>query len=208
MDIWPSITDSLAHLKTVEFLGLLSGLLCVWFLIKDNLLTWPFGIAYVLCSFVVFYQAKLYADFILHFFFLGMNIYGWYYWMVGKPKTQIELPITTATRKVLATSIGIGWLGALGLGYLLGHFTDAALPYWDSAVTSFSLVAMWLTARKKLENWLFWLGIDILATGIYVYKELYFYALLYAVYIIMAGAGWLNWIKLRQNQIADNLVES
>ncbi len=206
MDVWQSITTSLTQLKAVEFLGLLSGLLCVWFLIKDNILTWPFGILYVLCSFVVFYQAKLYADFILHIFFLGMNIYGWYYWITGKPKSEPELPITTASHHMLTSSIGIGLVGALGLGYLLGQFADAALPYWDSAVTTFSLVAMWLTARKKIENWLFWLGIDILATGIYLYKELYFYAILYAVYIIMAVAGWLNWLRLRQNQIADNRV--
>lgn len=200
VDFWPSIIDYITHLKTLEFIGLVSGLLCVWFLIKDKVLTWPFGILYVLCSFVVFYQAKLYADLILHVFFLVMNVYGWYYWVVGKPKKDQELPISTATLPLLGGLTVFGLIGALALGYLLNQFTDADLPYWDSAVTIYSLLAMWLTARKKLENWYFWLAIDILATWIYVRKGIYFYALLYGVYIAMAIAGMLSWSKIYRHQ--------
>ena len=80
-------------------------------------------------------------------------------------------------------------------GKLLVEFTDASLPYWDSTTSVLSITAMWLTAKKKIENWVIWLVVDLLATGIYYYKGLYFYCILYLVYIGMAVAGYLSWRK-------------
>lgn len=200
MDIWLDIVGYLTQIKALELMGLICGLLCVWFLIKDHVLTWPFGIFYVLCSFVVFYEAKLYADLILHIFFLVMNIYGWYYWVFGKPSAAIELPITRSTHYLILSTLMAGVLGTIMLGFILTKHTDAALPYWDSSVTIFSLVAMWLTARKKIENWYFWIGIDVIATGVYISKGIYFYGLLYGIYIILAVAGLINWHKLERQQ--------
>ena len=83
MDIGSFLNEIIAYasgLKLLELAGLVFGLLCVWFLIKQNILTWPMGIIYVIISFVIFMQAKLYADFVLHIFFLILNVYGWYCW--------------------------------------------------------------------------------------------------------------------------------
>ncbi|HHL52011.1 MAG TPA: nicotinamide riboside transporter PnuC [Flammeovirgaceae bacterium] len=200
--MWQQIIDYALGIDVLEFAGLIFGLLAVWFLIRQNILTWPAGIIYILISFVIFWRVRLYGDFILHVFFLVLNIYGWYYWLHGRKNDKEELPVTTFSLPVNLLIALVTALGVWGFGYLLQRLPDyfsglstAALPYWDATTTILSVTAMWLTTRKKLENWYYWLVVDILATGIYVYKEIYFYAFLYGVYIIMAFSGLLAWKK-------------
>ena len=173
------------------------GLICVILLIRQNVLTWPFGIAYVLISLYIFYDAKLYADLILHVFYLWMNIYGWYYWIHGRSE-EAELPVTAERREVLIPLLAGSAVGIAICGFLFQNYTDASVPYWDSTTTVLSFAAMWLTARKKIESWHLWLVVDLLATGIYFYKELYFYSILYLVYIGLAVAGTLSWRRSMQ----------
>ena len=193
--ILENIIEYSFSISGLEFLGLIFGLLAVYYLIKQNILTWISGILYVLISFVIFWQAKLYADFGLHIIFLILNIYGWYYWLKGPKTGDRELPVTRSSLKVILNSVIITVLGVVILGFLLDTYTDASVPYWDSATTVMSIVAMWMTARKLIENWIIWLMVDVLATGIYVYKGIYFYAFLYLVYIGMAVSGYLAWKK-------------
>jgi len=188
-------------IKLLEFCGLIFGLLCVWYLIRQNILTWPAGIIYVLISFVIFIQAKLYADFILHIFFLILNIYGWYYWR-SPEKEEEQLPVTTSNHRMLIILAILSGASIYLCGKALSYYTDASLPYWDSATSVLSIAAMWLTAKKKIENWIIWLVVDVLATGIYFYKGIYFYCLLYLVYIVMAIAGYLAWRKSLNLQTA------
>ena len=195
------VIEYATQIGILEFLGLVFGLLCVYFLIKQNILTWICGIIYVLISFVIFWNAQLYGDFILHIFFLILNIYGWYHWIYGS-KNKEELPITSQSLSnrivtILLTTAGI---------FIFYHFLNAApswfegmppasLPMWDSTTSVLSITGMWLTARKKIDNWYYWLAVDVLATGIYYYKELYFYSILYFIYIGLAIAGYLAWKK-------------
>lgn len=192
-----------SHIDVLELSGLIFGLLAVYLLIKENIWTWPAGIAYVLVSFVIFWQQKLYADFALHIFFLILNIYGWWYWLQGGKENDTkkeEVPVTHTKKRMLVFLSLLSVTGIYVLGFLLTQYTDASLPYWDSATTILSLAGMWLTARKKLENWHFWFAVDILATGVYFYKGIYFYALLYLIYIGLAVAGYLAWKKTMQIQ--------
>ena len=198
MDLMEIIQQALTYasnMKVWEFLGFVLGVLCVLFLIRQNILTWPMGIAYVLISLVIFWQTKLYADFVLHLFYLGMNIYGWYYWVYGRKSREQEVPVTSIPISTWLLVLGVSVIGIVVWGYLLNTYTDASLAYWDSTTSVLSFAAMWLTARKKIENWILWLVVDVLATGIYYYKGLYFYCLLYLVYIGMAVVGYLAWKK-------------
>lgn len=201
-NFWSEVFDYASQIDFLEFLGLVFGLLAVWYLIKQSILTWPAGIAYVLISFVIFWRIQLYGDFILHIFFLVLNIYGWYYWVYGRKKGEKELPVSTLsiTDNILVAmgSLAGVWLFGLFLEHLDFFFDGlepAALPYWDATTSILSVTGMWLTTRKKLENWYYWLVVDILATGIYIYKGIYFYALLYGIYIILAFMGYLEWRK-------------
>ena len=174
--------------------GLVIGVVVVWCLIRQNLWAWPLGVAYVAVSVTVLLDARLYANLALHVLgFLPMNLYGWYFWLYGKAPEQAVLPVRHAAAGQVAGSAAVCLAGALLLGSALARCTDAALPYWDSGVFVASLTAMWLTARKLIENWLFWLVINVVSVGVYWAQALPLYAGLYLIYIVMAVAGWRAW---------------
>jgi nicotinamide mononucleotide transporter len=186
-------------MNTVEIFGLCTGTLSIALLIKQNIWTWPVGIAYTFASLYIFFTAKLYADFALHIFFLVMSFYGWYSWLQGKNGHDPELPVSNEGKKVLAYSIFICVLAINLTGNLFTTYTDADLPYWDNTTSIFSILAIWLQGRKKIECWIFWLIIDILSVGIYFYKELYLYSLLYLIYVVMAFLGYKAWRESYRN---------
>jgi nicotinamide mononucleotide transporter len=199
----------LININIIEALGLIFGLLAVYYLIKEDILTWPAGITYVLLSFVIFWQQQLYGDFLLHIFFLVLNIYGWYHWKYGKPRDESKVPVTWMTLKRNTFFVIISFVGIFLFGYFLSsvhlifpNLKPASVPYWDAATTSLSVIGMWLTARKHIENWIYWFVVDVLAAGIYFYKGIHFYALLYFIYIGLAIAGFIEWKKIiRQQQV-------
>ncbi|MEE4300172.1 MAG: nicotinamide riboside transporter PnuC [Pseudomonadales bacterium] len=186
----------------LECAGLAAGLLCVWLLIRQNVWTWPVGIVYVCISLWVFLQAKLYADLGLHLVFLALNCYGWWFWLHGGSRSEDMVPVTTTDLRTLVVLVAVAMAAALASGAWFERHTDAALPYWDNTTTMLSLAAMWLSTRKKLENWILWFVVDVLATGIYFHKGLYFYTVLYLVYIGMAVMGWRAWRRAMESPAA------
>ena len=94
-DIIQEIIYYVSTIDPLEITGLITGLLAVIWLIRQNILTWPAGIIYVLASVIIFWKEKLYADLALHIFYLFLNGYGWYYWSAGKKGTKQEVPVTT-----------------------------------------------------------------------------------------------------------------
>jgi nicotinamide mononucleotide transporter len=190
-----SIADYVGGIGTLEVIGLVFGLLAVIWLIRQNILTWPAGLVYVMASLIIFWKEKLYADFFLHIIYLGLNFYGWYYWKHGKKEAEKILRISTTTLSLSLFLLFLSFAGIFATGYVLERYSDASLPYWDSATTILSFTGMWLTARKKIENWYYWFVVDVLAAGIYYYKGIQLYALLYLIYIGLAIAGYLSWKK-------------
>jgi nicotinamide mononucleotide transporter len=186
-------------MNAVEIFGLFTGTLSIALLIRQNIWTWPVGIAYTLASLYIFFTAKLYADFALHVLFLIMSSYGWYYWLHGNNRFDSELPVSSESKKVLAYSIIICSFIIILTSNLFIIYTDADIPYWDNTTSCLSVLAIWLQSRKKIESWIFWLIIDILSVGIYFYKGLYFYSLLYSIYVVMAFLGYVTWLESYRN---------
>jgi nicotinamide mononucleotide transporter len=195
----------------LEMLGLVTGLLAVLLLIRQNIWTWPIGMIYAVVSVWVFAQARLYADLGLHLFYVGMNAYGWWFWLRGgavERSGDAELPVALTPARWHGLLLGLGLVGAITLGTLLARFTNADYAYADSLTTSFSFVAMWMQARKYLECWWVWFGVDVVAAGLYLLKAqagetgLYFYAVLYLVYLGLAVLGWRAWRQSWQCSIA------
>lgn len=177
-----------------EPLGTILGFVIVICLIRQNLWAWPLGVAYVVVSVSVLWEARLYANLALHVLgFLPLNLYGWYYWLFGSHADQTALPVTTTRRPTLLLLLGLGAAATLALGAAFAAWTDAAYPYWDNGLFVGSLIAMWLTARKKIENWLVWFAVDVVSVGVYWLQGLPLYAGLYFVYLAMAVAGWREW---------------
>jgi nicotinamide mononucleotide transporter len=170
------------------------GLVCVWLTVRQNIWCWPTGLVQVALYLVIFYHVKLYSDLILHVIYVGMQIYGWHHWLHGGSHRQ-HLPVTVLGRRARWTWPAVTVTATLGWGYVMATYTDAAVPWGDAFTTAASLVAQWLMARKRLESWLFWIAVDVVAIGIYGSKGLLLTSGLYAVFLILATQGWFAWSK-------------
>ena len=84
--------------------------------------------------------------------------------------------------------------------YILEYHTDSTVPLWDALSTALSVTAMWMLARKYIEQWSVWIVVDAISVALYIYKGIYFYAVLYALYIVIAILGYFNWLKIMKNE--------
>ncbi|SEA26657.1 nicotinamide riboside transporter PnuC [Pedobacter hartonius] len=190
-----SIVQFLTQTGWLEWCGVFTGILCVWLAAKNNIFNWPIALVSVLIYIFIFYESKLYADMGLQFYFLVMNAYGWYFWNKNSGHTKAQTPVSKITRKeIILSVIGIAFF-TLTLGFILRENTDAAFPYIDSFCTACSLIAQIFLARKVLENWLIWIFVDIIYVGVYVSKDLYATAIMYALYVYIAWIGYREWKK-------------
>lgn len=181
-------------LLIVEWTAAFFGLLSVGLTIREHVGCFPTGLVMVTLYIWVFYHAQLYADMGLQVVYIGLQIYGWHEWLHGGPKRS-ELRISRTPNAALGAYLGLAAVITGGLGYSLDRWTPAALPYWDSAITALSLVAQWMLAKKLLENWWFWIAVDVLAVGVFLAKGLYPTVGLYAVFLCMATGGFFQWRK-------------
>ncbi len=178
----------------IEAIAVVFGIACVWLIVRESIWCWPTGLVQVSLYVYIFYHAKLYSDFGLHIFYIGMQFYGWYNWLHGG-ENRDKAPITRLSAKGI-----VGWslasLAAAAIwGWTMNRYTDASVPYPDAFTTMTSLVAQWLLARKKLENWFFWIAVDVVAIGIYFYKALYLTSGLYAIFLVLCIMGVRSWTK-------------
>jgi nicotinamide mononucleotide transporter len=118
-------------------------------------------------------------------------------WKYGnKSKEQKELPITRMPKRSWLKASIVFLVAQFIIAGVLINYTDSNVPWWDAFTTALSIIGMWMLARKYLEQWWIWIVVDVVCVGLYIYKELYFTASLYALYAIIAIFGWLNWKKL------------
>ena len=164
----------------------------VIFAIRASVWCWPLAFASSAFYVYVFGAARLYMDAVLNCFFAAMAVYGWYQWRHGGPGRG-ALPIMRASLRIHIAALSTIALLTLVSGSVLGRYTNQAWPYVDSLVAWASVVTTWLAARKFLENWLYWIVIDALAIPVYVNRSLRVTALLFALYVVLAYAGWRSW---------------
>lgn len=182
-----------------EIAGVIFGIIAVWLTTRQNVWCWPTGLVNVGLFIIVFYQARLYADMGLQVVYVLLCLYGWYEWLHGGQNAS-PLQVSKASGAALGGGFiaGVAFLALLGT--LLRKTTNADLPYLDSSLTSFSLVAQFYQTRKWIENWILWIAVDVIYVGMYIYKRLYPTAGLYAVFLILATIGYVEWRKSLESQ--------
>ena len=180
--------------KLVEISGSVFGFFEVYLRIKQNVLCWLFALLGTLLYIYIFFDAKLYADAFLQFYYLIMTIYGWYYWKKGGNNKQ-ELKVSQFNKIQLLVILIVITLGTIITGYILLNYTDDPYPYGDAFTTVGAIIGTWMMARKKIENWLIWIVVDAVCVIIYYKKGLYPTTILYSVFTIMATLGYIKWKK-------------
>lgn len=186
-------------MQPLEAVAAALGLACVWLTARQHIACWPTGLAMVILYLVIFYEAKLYSDALLQVIYVFLQIYGWYAWLRGGPDRS-PLVISRLQPMLAAEWLFVGVCGTDALGGAMAHFTDASFPWIDAGAAVASLIAQWLMGRKVLESWLVWIGVDIVSIGLYLAKELYVTAGLYAVFLVLATYGWFKWREVWQKQ--------
>jgi len=185
-----SVPELIAVVAAIAYLG---------FAIRQKIICWLFAAISTAIYIWLFIEAKLYMESVLNLFYLVMAGYGWMVWSSGRDDGH-ERPVVIWPRsRHLVAIIVIACLSALS-GYSLSVYSDAAFPYIDSMTTWFAIWATFLVARKVLENWWYWLLIDIASIFIYWTRDLQLTALLFVIYVIMIPLGLISWRNSMREQ--------
>ncbi|TAL73698.1 MAG: nicotinamide riboside transporter PnuC [Rhodanobacter sp.] len=176
----------------VELIAAVLSASGVWLTTRRHPACWPVGLVSVVVYAWVFVDAKLYSDALLQGAFGVMIGYGWVRW-VQHLGTDGRVRIARLPPGRATWHVALGALGALALGAVMRHYTDAALPWLDATLTAYSLVAQWWQAQRHTAAWWLWIVVDVVYVGEYVYKDLRITAVLYALFVAMAVAGLQQW---------------
>lgn len=218
-----TISDWLAG-NWLEVFGAVTGIIYVFLEIRQSIWLWPVGLITSAVYVVVFFTSKFYADMSLQGYYLVMSCIGWYWWARGtgqgaqgsglnrrragsreqgaEPKTGGLRDEETKGLQVTRLKPGTGLLLTAvfillysGVWFILSRFTDSPVPEWDSFITSLSVVATWMLARKIYEHWYLWILVNAASVVIFIARGLYPTVILYAVYLAMSFGGLKVWKK-------------
>jgi nicotinamide mononucleotide transporter len=200
-DLIVSIGAAWAGTSQLEIVSVLFGLVYVVLAARENIWCWPAAFIGTGTAVFLFWDASLVMESALNVYYLAMAIFGWWQWRAGGDNNSGLLISSLRTRQHL---IAISLISVLTLvsGYLLSTRTTAALPYVDSFTTWSAVITTWMVARKILQNWLYWIVIDLVAMWLFSERGLYLYALLFLLYSLIAVIGHFQWSKkyLRQQK--------
>lgn len=176
----------------LEIVAVVFGVVSVWLSTREHIAAWPTALVNTALYFVIFARAGVYANMGLQVVYFTLSCYGWYAWKFGGA-AHTPLRVTRATRKQAILFGLIAAASTVVLGLTLSRWTDASSPWLDSSTTAASLIAQWMLTRKLLENWILWLGINIVSVGMYLSLGLVPTALQYALYFVLAALGFYSW---------------
>lgn len=188
-----------------EIIGTIIGLTYLYLEYKANMWLWPMGILMSVFYVIIFFKGNFYADAAVYLYYVGANSYGWYVWRknskIHSPDAQVDSldnqdAITHIPMRTWLPVVMVSLTLWAALYAILSHIPTSAVPLGDSFTTALSVVAMWLLAKKYVEQWLFWIVVNVVSMSLYLYKGLYPTALLYAVYVVVAVLGLIKWNRM------------
>lgn len=175
----------------IEVIGFASGGACVWLQVRRHRANWPISLLNNAMYFAVFLNARLYADTSLQAIYFALGVYGWWNWSQAR-EVGAELRVG-ATRATEWAALLIAIPLATVLMHRVLSASDDPAPLLDALTTAMSLAAQWLLSRRRVENWLLWIAVDLIYVPLYWSRELHLTALLYAVFLLMCVQGWRDW---------------
>lgn len=196
------LQTALLQMHWSEYPAVLTGVIYILLAARQHIWCWFFGIISSLLSIYLFYISKLYAESVLYFYYVLAGIYGWYSWTEKKEKENVVLNISEWSWRSHLLVI----LGGIGLSFslaeVLERYTDAAVPLIDAHTTIFSFIATYMTTRKILSTWIYWIIIDAVSVGLYWYRDLYLYGVLMIIYTLMAAYAYQSWKQSLKHSVA------
>jgi nicotinamide mononucleotide transporter len=185
----------------IEILGAVVGLLYLRLEYRASIWLWPAGIVMPAFYIYIFFVGKFYADAWTNVYYLFASAYGWIRWASTRTVTGA---VTVATLpRPLRLPLALAGAGLFGIiAYILYRYTDSPVPAGDAFTTALSITAMWLLAHQYAEQWLLWVAVNAVSTGLYLTRGLYPTAALFLVYTVVSVFGYIKWRKMaKQNRI-------
>ena len=181
-------------MSRLEAVAAFVGVINVVLVARRSIWNYAPGIAMVALYFFVFFQAKLYSDALLQIFFLLIQLYGWWNW-VHSPKSDDGVAVEWMTVRMRVVWL-VGTVAfAVCWGLVMRTYTDAAAPMIDANIAAFSVAAQLLLSLRRVENWVLWIGVDVVAIGLFLWRGLAITAGLYAVFLAISAVGLVSWIR-------------
>jgi nicotinamide mononucleotide transporter len=186
----PAVTP----LALVETVGVLFGLLSVYYAAREDVLTWPAGLVNVVLFAILFWSNRLYLNVGLQGFYFLYSLYSWYMWLYGgEARSPLALSFTPGLAWPVLLLVAAS--GTLGMGWVFDVHTDNPQPYWDAATVALSVVAQFMLTRKWLENWAVWIVANLIYLGLGLWGANYQFAALQVVYIALSVMGYRRWSR-------------
>jgi len=200
LGLWPQwlIGHNVPVPDWTEAVGAVTGAWGVYLVVIENIWNWPIGNLNSAFYVWVFMQSRLFMDASLSLIYVILGFYGWYWWLNGGAKKD-DLPITHTPRFQWPFLMAILVVATLVL-WRISIVINGAAPFLDSLLTVGSLIAQYMITRKYIENWLFWIGVDIIYVPLYFSRSLNLTGVLYILFLALAVSGYLNWRKLMASQ--------
>ena len=178
----------------IEIVAVLLGIANIVLIIRRSVWNFPVAIVMVALYFIIFRDAKLYSDAGLQIFFAAINLYGWWSWNRNKGDSGV-----ISVRRLPATGYALWITGSIlaiwAWGAIMHAETDASYPYWDASVAMLSILGQILMTRRFVENWHYWIIVNIISIPLYIVKDLHLTAGLYGLFLVLAVAGLVEWRK-------------
>jgi nicotinamide mononucleotide transporter len=181
-------------MNPLELIAVILGIANVGLLVRRSIWNYPFGMAMVALYFVIFREARLYGEAGLQVFFFVVQGWGWWLWARAGGLAE-TVAVTWMDWRARLAALALVAISAVGIGWAMARFTDAAMPYADAAIAGGSVVAQVLLAMRRVENWALWIAVDVLSIGVYLMRGLNLTAGLYVVFLVLAAAGLREWAK-------------
>lgn len=176
-----------------EIAGAVLGVANIVLLVRRSVWNFPFAMAMVSLIGVTLFEARLYSEAGLQAFFFVVNAWGWWAWSRARG-VESAVPVTWMSNGARAVWALVTAGLSLSLGWIMHTFTNAALPFADSAVTGASIAAQLLLTFRRIENWVLWVLIDVVSIGLYIYRDLPFLAALYVLFLALSVVGLREWV--------------
>lgn len=181
----------------LQIVGTTLGLLYLWLEYKANIWLWIVGAIMPVVHGVLYFQSGIYADAAMQLYYVLAGVYGLVVWK-RRPKKSDDGHIRHTPMKWIVPLVAVYAVLHVAFYFFLSECTDSRVPLFDSMSTALSIVAMWMLSRKLVEQWLVWLVVDMISVGLYIYKGIPITAGLYALYCILAVAGYVRWRRQAQ----------
>lgn len=179
-------------MNTFEIVAAAFGIVSVFLSTRQNVWSWPTSLVNVTMYGIYFFEQKLYALMALQAFFGLIALFGWYEWLFGGAR-RTPLTVSRTSPKLALILIAVTAGLTVALDYLLRHYTEDPAPLVDALLSSVSLVAQWMMARKILECWGIWVAVNLISVPFFLTRAEYPTAVQYAVFLGLAVSGWVQW---------------